>query len=145
MTASNTVVDPGFFWGGANSQSGCANLWKWKNLDTKGASLASPRIANGICRSSKCFFENVNYSRGGSRIPCRRGRQSSIRGRQATILPKFSKKLHEISKILGCRAGAPPLDPPLYSLVQLIRSSTQFEVSLKSLPDSYHFMFKMHG
>ena len=25
---------------------------------------------------------------------------------------------------------------------QLIRSSTQFEVSLKSLPDSYHFMFK---
>ena len=27
----------------------------------------------------------------------------------------------------------------------LIRSSTLFEVSLKSLPDSYHFMFKMHG
>ena len=37
------VVDPGFSWGGANSQSGCANLllwiflpksaWKWKNLD----------------------------------------------------------------------------------------------------------------
>ena len=28
---------------------------------------------------------------------------------------------------------------------RLIRSSTSFEVSLKSLPDSYHFMFKMHG
>ena len=27
---------------------------------------------------------------------------------------------------------------------RLIRSSTKFEVSLKSLPDSYHFMFKMH-
>ena len=28
---------------------------------------------------------------------------------------------------------------------RLIRSSTQFKVSLKSLLDSYHFMFKMHG
>ena len=27
----------------------------------------------------------------------------------------------------------------------LTRSSTEFEVSVKSLPDSYHFMFKMHG
>ena len=27
----------------------------------------------------------------------------------------------------------------------LIRSSTYFEVSLKSLPDSYHFMFKING
>ena len=39
---------------------------------------------------------------GQSRIPCRRGRQP-------TILPKFSKKLHEIAKILGRRGGAPPL------------------------------------
>ena len=28
---------------------------------------------------------------------------------------------------------------------RLIQSSTEFEVSLKSLPDSYHFMFKIHG
>ena len=28
---------------------------------------------------------------------------------------------------------------------QLFRSSTLFEVSVKSLPDSYHFMVKMHG
>ena len=28
---------------------------------------------------------------------------------------------------------------------RLIRSSTLFEVSVKTLPDSYHFMFKMHG
>ena len=28
---------------------------------------------------------------------------------------------------------------------RLIRSSTLFEVSLKSLPHSYYFMFKMHG
>ena len=28
---------------------------------------------------------------------------------------------------------------------RLIRSSTLFEVSVKSLPDSYHFMCKMHG
>ena len=26
-----------------------------------------------------------------------------------------------------------------------IRSPTLFEVSVKILPDSYHFMFKMHG
>ena len=28
---------------------------------------------------------------------------------------------------------------------QLIQSSTYFEVSLKSLTDSYHFMFIIHG
>ena len=28
--------------------------------------------------------------------------------------------------------------------IWLIQSSTQLEVSFKSLPDSYHFMFKMH-
>ena len=27
----------------------------------------------------------------------------------------------------------------------LIGSSTLFEVSVKTLPDSYHFMFRMHG
>ena len=29
--------------------------------------------------------------------------------------------------------------------IRLIQSSTLFEVSVKSLPDSYHFMFKMHS
>ena len=28
---------------------------------------------------------------------------------------------------------------------RLIRSSTQFEVFVKSLPDSYHFMFRNNG
>ena len=28
---------------------------------------------------------------------------------------------------------------------ELIWSSTLFKVSVKSLPDSYYFMFKMHG
>ena len=59
-------------------------------------------------------MQHVPYrNRGGSRIPRRRGRQP-------TILPKFSIKLHEIAKILGNggRApGAPPLDPPLQKVV----------------------------
>ena len=41
--------------------------------------------------------------RGGSRIPRRRGCQPSGRGRQPTILSKFSQKMHEIAKILGRR------------------------------------------
>ena len=41
------------------------------------------------------------------------------RGRQHTILPKFSKNLHEIEKFVrpcgegGAAQGVPPLDPPL--------------------------------
>ena len=50
--------------------------------------------------------------RGGSRIPRRRGRQPSNRGRQPTILPKISKKPHEIVKILG---GGPRRERPLRS------------------------------
>ena len=50
--------------------------------------------------------------RGGSRIPRRKGRQPARRGRQPMILPKISKKLHEIEKILG-RRGERALDPPL--------------------------------
>ena len=34
--------------------------------------------------------------RGGSRIPCRSGRQPSRKGRQPTILPNFQQKQHEI-------------------------------------------------
>ena len=48
------------------------------------------------------------HIRGGSRILHRRRRQSSRRGRQPTILPTFSKKLHEIEKLLG-HGGHPPL------------------------------------
>ena len=50
-------------------------------------------------------------SRGGSRIPCRRGCWPS-RGAPTYNFVKFPKKLHEIEKILGCRgvhAGSSPL------------------------------------
>ena len=64
----------------------------------------------------------LTWSRGGSRIPCRRGRQPSRGGRQHTIFVKFSEKLHEIEKILGRRGGGalrvrPPLNPPLWSVI----------------------------
>ena len=67
--------------------------------------------------------------RGGSRIPCRRGRQPSRRRRQSTILLKFSKKLHEIEKILGCRGvgahlGHPPLNLPLKYIVFYLHMRT---------------------
>ena len=57
--------------------------------------------------------------RGGSRIPCRRGRQPS-RGEPTYDFVKFSEKLHEIKKILGRRGGArrvPPLNPPLIMIM----------------------------
>ena len=45
------------------------------------------------------------------------------------------------------KTAKPLLDTGQAHLIQtrLIRSSTLFEVSVKTLPDSYHFMFKMHG
>ena len=69
------------------------------------------------------FFREIlqkSYvSRGGSRIPRRRGRQPSRRGAPAYKFARFSEKLHEIKKILvrgGRTPGAPPLlDLPLVS------------------------------
>ena len=62
---------------------------------------------------SKCF----NSCRGGSRIPHRRERQPSRRGRQPMILPKFSKNCMKLRKFWalgeGRAPGAPPLDSPL--------------------------------
>ena len=56
-----------------------------------------------------CLFREIIYfrkmCRGGSRIPCRRGRRPS-RGAPTYNFVKFSEKLHEIEKILG-------LNPPL--------------------------------
>ena len=57
-------------------------------------------------------------SRGGSRIPRRRGRQPSRRWAPTYKFARFVEKMHEIKKIFvrgGGRAqGAPPpLDPPL--------------------------------
>ena len=57
-------------------------------------------------------LEYYKITRGGSRIPRRRGRHPSRRGRQHTNMPDFSQKLHEIKKILvrggGARRGCPP-------------------------------------
>ena len=61
-------------------------------------------------------------TRGGSRIPRRRGRQP-CRGVPTYDFAKFSKKLHEIEKILVHRgATPPPLDPPLETLCLTIHS-----------------------
>ena len=61
------------------------------------------------------FWQNsckiIALFRGGYRIPCRRGCQP-FRATPRYDFAKFSKKLHEIEKILGCREwralGAPP-------------------------------------
>ena len=57
-------------------------------------------------------LEYYKITRGGSRIPRRRGRHPSRRGRQHTNMPDFSQKLHEIKKILvrrGVHAEGAPL------------------------------------
>ena len=84
---------------------------KWKKL-------APLRVYSNTFSYFFYTYDNltvINFISGRSRIPHRRGLQLSRRGRQPTILPKCSKKLHEIAKILGGGApGAfPPLDPPL--------------------------------
>ena len=58
-------------------------------------------------------------SRGGYRILRRRGLQPSGGGTPTYDFAKFSEKLHEIEKILGCRGGGPPLDPPLLRCIPL--------------------------
>ena len=64
--------------------------------------------------------------RGGSRIPRRRGRQPMV-------LPKNSKKLHEIENILGWGGGVEPsLDPPL-SLELPMRFTNIFTARKRSL------------
>ena len=52
------------------------------------------------------------YYRGGSRIPRRRGRQSSG-GRQHTILPNFPKNCMKLKEFGPPGGGARPLRPPL--------------------------------
>ena len=86
-------------------------------MQEKGERNWRPSVCTII--SSPTFFYTydkltvINLISGGSRIPRRKRRKLSRRGRQPTILPKFSKKLHEIAKMLGGAPGAPPLDPPL--------------------------------
>ena len=72
-------------------------------------------------RGTKC-----TCYRGGSRIPCRRGRQPSEGACQHTILSNFPKNCMKSRKFWtvgggGGRApGAPPLNPPLcYHHIQL--------------------------
>ena len=62
----------------------------------------------------KNYLNKHIKSRGGSKIPCRRGADPPG-GAPTYDFVKFSRKLHEIEKILG-RRGAPPLDPPLKRL-----------------------------
>ena len=70
-------------------------------------------------------LQNMLHVRGGSIIPCRRDRQPSGggggwgggNGAPTYNFVKFSKKLHEIEKILGHR-GAPPPNPPLHVVQQ---------------------------
>ena len=74
-------------------------------------------------------------TRGGSRIPCRRGRQPSGGGGRAATYDfvKFSKKLHEIEKILDRGGGGGggvggarrvhPLNPPLVTNIKYIRTN----------------------
>ena len=89
-------------------------------------------------RAGKCD-NRVTFVRGGSRIPRRRGRQpSGGRGLWGWGAPtydfaKFSKKLHEIEKIVGHR-GASPLDPRLF--VVTFSSSSEKECDDKSKSSS---------
>ena len=62
--------------------------------------------------ASTCIRQSIVQSRGGSRIPRRRGRQPSRRGRQHMILTKISKKPHQLEKILAHRGGHIPGVPP---------------------------------
>ena len=55
------------------------------------------------------------HSRGGSRIPHRRGRQPSGGRSQHTNFPKNCMKLRKFWSVGGGAPGVPPLDPPLYS------------------------------
>ena len=69
----------------------------------------------------------IALARGGSRIPRRRGRQP-YRGAPTYDFAKFCEKLHEIEKILGRRgagAGHAPLNPPLLTIGEILRYSTQ--------------------
>ena len=91
---------------------------KWRDI----SKFAMPRIHDSFTVALKLIwnlktrFKKNPFNRGGSRIPRRRGRQPSRRGAPAYKFVRFSKKLHEIKKILVRRGVAPPLIPPLVSL-----------------------------
>ena len=80
-------------------------IWYWPYYQVVRLHVTS--ISVQLCTVPRIVMD----SRG--RILRRRGRQPSRRGRQPTILPKISKKLHEIEKSLDRRSA--PLDPPLRS------------------------------
>ena len=75
------------------------------------------------------ILNSAVQSRGGSRIPCRRGRRPSG-GAPTYDFVKFSQKLHEIEKILGPRGarpgGAPLLDPSLQSSTRTFTGRARF-------------------
>ena len=63
--------------------------------------------ARELDRAGRCennvLASPLPMTRSGSRIPRRKGSQPSRRERQPAVLPKFSKKMHEIEKILDRR------------------------------------------
>ena len=68
--------------------------------------------------SFRLFVTILTASSGGSRISLRRGRQPSRGdGRQHTILPNFPENYIKRTWVPGGASLAPPLDPPLASVV----------------------------
>ena len=84
-------------------------------------------------------------TRGGSRIPRRRGRQPSG-GAPTYDFVKFSEKLHEIEKILDHRGGARRVRPPksatgyaMYCTLHTNRDSKTSQVVSK-MQETNHFI-----
>ena len=78
------------------------------------------------CRDFRIIYDKTTIYRGGSRIPHRRGRQPSGRGRQHTNLPDFPRnymKLRIFGHSVGSESVTPPLDPPLINCTGSLKHS----------------------
>ena len=64
------------------------------------------------------FKSKITHTRGGSRIPHRRGRQPS-KGRQHMILPNFAKNCMELRKFLA--VGGPPRSATAHEQICLLK------------------------
>ena len=136
------VADPGFSWGGgANSQSGCANLffcrkrhenervWNPRTTRVPATPVDPPMLRKHV--QMWILYASVRGRVSHSSLHCTSVHfyLHPLQGRNPGFLVggganppelggatyKFSQKLHEMKKILvrGGR-GAPPLDPPLH-------------------------------
>ena len=68
--------------------------------------------------------------RGGSRIPCKRGRRPS-RGTPTYNFVKFSEKLHEIEKILSRGGGGGGMAPIPKSATGIVRLNCKVKADLE--------------